>query len=285
MATIKKAKAGIRMKKAEDGVSQAGVGPSSDEKERQFGKAPAKSQAGVGPSSNEKERQGDKTTSAKAPPNSFRSEAAEAAAKSSAPAKKQSFGEAFKAARTANKGPFKWTDEKGVTRSYSTDTKEDVAKKTVAAKGKAATMKARLTPANEAAAKKSTPATPSTSRPNPNGPESEAPVKKSIPAKAKSIPSSKPESSKKPYQPFPNSSESETSSKKSTPAKKIEPPKSITTSPKLSPQDSVLNRMRINNDALMAKQNRFSKKPFGSALKFGGKITKSVKVVSRTKKK
>lgn len=124
MATIKKAKAGIRMKKAEDGVSQAGIGPSSDEKERQFGKAPAKSQAGVGPSSNEKERQGDKTTSAKAPPNSFRSEAAEAAAKSSAPAKKQSFGEAFKAGRAAAlKGGSKTFSYNG--KSYSTRTKED----------------------------------------------------------------------------------------------------------------------------------------------------------------
>jgi hypothetical protein len=242
MATIKKAKAGIRMKKAEDGVSQAGVGPSSDEKERQFGKTPAKSQAGVGPSSNEKERQGDKSTSTKAPPNSFRSEAAEAAAKSSAP--KKTRGQEYAAARKRGDKTFDYEGKK-----YTTESAEEK----VARVSKSAPASKSATPAKPAAS---------------------APAKKTEAPVTKSASSSKPESSKKPYQPFPNSSESETSSKKSTPAKKTEPPKSITTSPKLSPQDSVLNRMRINNNILMEKQNRYAKKPFGSALKNGGKMKK-----------
>jgi len=120
MATIKKAKAGIRMKKAENGTSQAGVGPSSDYKERQFGASPK----------------------GKTPSNSFYDEEAEKgalkreldakdAAKSSAPEKKQSFGEAFKAARAdpKNKGTFSWNGK-----SYTTETKDEAAKKATTSK-------------------------------------------------------------------------------------------------------------------------------------------------------
>lgn len=139
MATIKKAKAGIRIKKADNGTSQAGVGPSSDEKERQFGKAPAKSQAGVGPSSNEKERQGDKSTSTKAPPNSFRSEAAEAAAKSSAP--KKTRGQEYAAARKRGDKTFDYEGKK-----YTTESAEEKATrvgKPVASKSSAPTSKSK----------------------------------------------------------------------------------------------------------------------------------------------
>jgi hypothetical protein len=126
MATIKKsmafrpkAKAGIKLKKAQNGTEE-GKGPSDDYKERQFGKVPAKSQEGEGPSSDEKSRQGDRAPGAKTPPNKFTPVTPPA----SAPEKKQSFGEAFKAARAAKKGTFEWNGKK-----YTSDTKEDAAKK------------------------------------------------------------------------------------------------------------------------------------------------------------
>lgn len=130
MATIKKsmafrpkAKAGIKLKKAQNGTEE-GKGPSDDYKERQFGKAPTKSQEGEGPSSDEKVRQGDRSAkdSAKTPPNKFTPVTSPSS--SSAPEKKQSFGEAFKAARAAKKGTFEWNGKK-----YTSDTKEEAAKK------------------------------------------------------------------------------------------------------------------------------------------------------------
>lgn len=160
MATIKKsmafrpkAKAGIKLKKAQNGTEE-GKGPSDDYKERQFGKAPAKSQEGEGPSSDEKVRQGDRSAkdSAKTPPNKFTPVTPPA----SAPEKKQSFGEAFKAARAAKKGTFEWNGKK-----YTSDTKEEAAKKSAPASKPAASAPAK-----------------STSRPNPNRPESESPPKR-----------------------------------------------------------------------------------------------------------
>ena len=79
----------------------------------------------------------------------------------SAAAKKQSFGEAFKAARAAKKGTFEWNGKK-----YTSDTKEEAAKKSTPASKSAASAPAKSEPAK------------STSRPNPNGPESEAPPKR-----------------------------------------------------------------------------------------------------------
>lgn len=79
----------------------------------------------------------------------------------SAPEKKQSFGEAFKAARAAKKGTFEWNGKK-----YTSDTKEEAAKKSAPASKPAASAPAKSEPAK------------STSRPNPNGPESEAPPKR-----------------------------------------------------------------------------------------------------------
>lgn len=141
MATIKKskitfrpkAKAGIKLKKAQNGgeYDEDSQRPSSDEKERQFGKAPAKSQEGEGPSSDEKVRQGDRSAkdSAKTPPNKFTPVTPPA----SAPEKKQSFGDAFKAARAAKKGTFEWNGKK-----YTSETKEEAAKKSTPASKPAA---------------------------------------------------------------------------------------------------------------------------------------------------
>jgi len=144
MATIKKsmafrpkAKAGIKLKKAQNGTEE-GKGPSDDYKERQFGKAPAKSQEGEGPSSDEKVRQGDRAPGAKTPPNKFTPVTPPA----SAPEKKQSFGEAFKAARAAKKGTFEWNGKK-----YTSDTKEEAAKKSTPASKPAASAPAKSEPA------------------------------------------------------------------------------------------------------------------------------------------
>ena len=134
-----------RFKRAENGgeYDEDSQRPSSDEKERQFGKAPAKSQEGEGPSSDEKVRQGDRSAkdSAKTPPNKF-TPVTPPSSSSSTPEKKQSFGEAFKAARAAKKGTFEWNGKK-----YTSETKEEAAKKSTPASKPAASAPAKSTPA------------------------------------------------------------------------------------------------------------------------------------------
>jgi hypothetical protein len=105
MATIKKSKAGLKTKKAQDG------GRYTDEDE---------------------DSQYNSRTELSAKSSPVKSNApAPTLAKSSAPAKKQSFGEAFKAARAdpKNKGTFSWNGK-----SYTTETKDEAAKKTAVTK-------------------------------------------------------------------------------------------------------------------------------------------------------
>ncbi len=221
MGTLKKSK----IKKAQDGTSV-------DPRIRQ-GNAPKeepKYQAGEGPSKNEKDRQGNNSsTENKTPPNKF--------PEAKAPEKKtQSFGEAFKAARAAGKGPFTWTNPKtGKSSSYTTQTKEEVAKKAPAAKA------------------------------SPVAP----PTKKAEPAKASPTPAkSTPASEKKDTAYVPPKKVDASTFK--TPEKKTEvaPVKKTTSS-----SDSIRAKMKADNDTVMAKANRYYGKKYGS-FKSGGKAKK-----------
>lgn len=125
MATLKKSV--VKIKKAEDGYKH----PEEAEPRKSEKIVPMKSVGkAVGPKA---ELQGSKETP-----------------------KPQTFGEAFKAARAAGKGPFTWIDPKtGKKGSYSTETKEEAAKKSTPAV-KPSTPAAKSTPATPA--KKAEPA-------------------------------------------------------------------------------------------------------------------------------
>lgn len=121
MAKIKKSS----LKRAEDGVS-------TDYKERQgnYPKETPKSQAGVGPSSNYAERQGQKSDT-KTPLNKF--------PEAKVPETKQTFGQAFKSARSSGAKTFTFNGK-----SYTTQVKEEAAKpKPVVAKTAAVKVEAK----------------------------------------------------------------------------------------------------------------------------------------------